>query len=165
MTTAYRISCMRSASGELKVQRWQWTKFKKEVSSCAAIFLKIQAFITCHYIYTCIILTSLLYRVRTLASNDTKESENSLESPHLGEIKRMCKQCIPGAPLFFARAPGMRLAHHLHMGHQCKRSRNGACLISIHQLEMPFKCFVVMPMSFMAFCVTHLLVARLCNLL
>ena len=51
-----------------------------------------------------IILTSLLYRVRTLTSHDTEESENSPESPHLGEIKRMRKQCVPGASPFFARA-------------------------------------------------------------
>ena len=34
-------------------------------------------------------------------SHNAKESENSPESPHLGEIKRMRK---PGTPLFFARA-------------------------------------------------------------
>ena len=62
--------------------------------------MKIQTFITRHYI----ILTSLLYRVRTLTSHDTEESENSPESPHLGEIKRMRKQCVPGASPFFARA-------------------------------------------------------------
>ena len=61
--------------------------------------LKIQTFITRHYI----ILTSLLYRVRTLTSHDTEESENSPESPHLGEIKRMRKYCVPGASPFFAR--------------------------------------------------------------
>ena len=61
--------------------------------------LKIQTFIAPHYI----ILTSLLYRVRTLTSHDTEESENSPESPHLGEIKRMRKQCVPGASLFRAR--------------------------------------------------------------
>ena len=37
-------------------------------------------------------------------SHSTKESENSPDSPHLGEIKRMRKQCVPGTPLFFARA-------------------------------------------------------------
>ena len=62
--------------------------------------LKIQTFITRHYI----ILTSLLYRVRTLTSHDTEESKNSPESPHLGEIKRMRKQCVPGASPFFGRA-------------------------------------------------------------
>ena len=40
----------------------------------------------------------------TLTSHDTEESENSPESPHLGEIKCMCKQCVPGAPPFFVRA-------------------------------------------------------------
>ena len=59
---------------------------------------KIQTFITRHNI----ILISLLYRVRTLTSHNTEESENSLESPHLGEIKRMHKQCVPGASPFFA---------------------------------------------------------------
>ena len=47
-------------------------------------------------------LTSLLYRVRTLMSHDTEQSENSPESPHLGEIKRMRKQCGPGTSPFFA---------------------------------------------------------------
>ena len=46
----------------------------------------------------------MLYRVRTLTSHNTKESENSPESPHLGEIKRMRKQCVPGASPFFAHA-------------------------------------------------------------
>ena len=50
------------------------------------------------------ILTSILYRVRTLASRNAEESENSPESPHHGEIKRMRKQCVPGAPPFFAHA-------------------------------------------------------------
>ena len=47
-----------------------------------------------------------LYRVRTLTSHNAEEleSENSPESPHLGEIKRMRKQCVPGASPFFARA-------------------------------------------------------------
>ena len=64
----------------------------------------IQTFITRHYI----ILTSLLYRVQTLTSHDTKKSENSPGFPHLGEIKRMRKQCIPGASPFL-HAPGTRL--------------------------------------------------------
>ena len=46
----------------------------------------------------------MLYRVRTLTSNNAEESENSPESPHLGEIKRMRKQRVPGASSFFARA-------------------------------------------------------------
>ena len=46
----------------------------------------------------------MLYRVRTLTSHNAEESENSPESPHLGEIKRMRKQCVPGASLFFVRA-------------------------------------------------------------
>ena len=67
------------------------TKFKRS-SSYAAI-------VTRHYS----ILTSILYRVRTLMSRNAEESENTPESPHLGEIKRMSKQCVPGAPLFFVR--------------------------------------------------------------
>ena len=46
----------------------------------------------------------MLYRVRTLTSHNAEESENSPESPHLGEIKCMRKQCVPGASPFFARA-------------------------------------------------------------
>ena len=46
----------------------------------------------------------MLYRVRTLTSHNAEESENSPESPHLGEIKHMRKQCVPGASPFFARA-------------------------------------------------------------
>ena len=30
-----------------------------------------------------------------------EESESSPESPHLGEIKRIHKQCVPGALPFF----------------------------------------------------------------
>ena len=62
--------------------------------------LKFPTFITRRYS----ILTSLLYQVRTLMSYDTEESENSPESPHLGEVKCMRKQCVPGASWFFARA-------------------------------------------------------------
>ena len=61
----------------------------------------------------------MLYRVRTLTSHNAEESENSPESPHLGEIKRMRKQCVPGASPFFARAgdeaTGL-LAQFLHTG-------------------------------------------------
>ena len=39
-----------------------------------------------------------------MMSHDAEESENSPESPHLGEIKCMRKQCVPGASSFFARA-------------------------------------------------------------
>ena len=46
----------------------------------------------------------MLNRVRTLTSHNAEESENSPESPHLGEIKRMRKQCVPGTSPFFARA-------------------------------------------------------------
>ena len=93
MTTAYRVSSVRSASEELKV----WRTTLKSLKGMRNCLLKIQTFITCHYI----ILTSLLYRVWTLMSHDTEESENSLESPHL---KHMCKQCVPGTSLFFVRA-------------------------------------------------------------
>jgi len=37
-------------------------------------------------------------------SHNAEESENTPESPYLGEIKRMRKQCVPGASPFFARA-------------------------------------------------------------
>ena len=73
---------------------------RKSLKGLRNHLVKIRTFITRHYI----ILTSLLYRVRTLTSHDTEESENSPESPHLGEIKRMRKQCVPGASPFFARA-------------------------------------------------------------
>ena len=72
---------------------------RKSLKGMRNHLLKIRTFITRHYI----ILTSLLYRVRTLMSHDTEESENSPEFPHLGEIKLMCKQCVPGAPPFFVR--------------------------------------------------------------
>ena len=55
----------------------------------------------CYFHY--IILTSILYRVQILTSHNTEKSENS-QSPHLREIKRMCKQCVPGAPPFVAHA-------------------------------------------------------------
>ena len=73
---------------------------RKSLKGLKKRFLKIRTFIRRHYT----ILTSLLYRVRTLTSHDTEESEYSRESPRLGEIKRMRKQCVPGASLFFARA-------------------------------------------------------------
>ena len=73
---------------------------RKSLKGMRNRLLKIQTFITYHYI----ILTSLLYRVQTLTSHDTEESENSLESPHLGKIKHMRKQCVPGTSLFFVCA-------------------------------------------------------------
>ena len=83
---------------------------RKSLKGLRNHLLKIRTFITRHYI----ILTSLLYRVRTLTSHDTEESENSPESTHLGEIKRMRKQCAPGASPFFARAGNeARLARSL----------------------------------------------------
>ena len=33
-----------------------------------------------------------------------EESENSPDSPYLGEIKRMHRQCVAGAPPFFVHA-------------------------------------------------------------
>ena len=85
--------------------------------------LKIRTF---HYI----ILTSLLYRVRTLTSHDTEESENSPESPHLGEIKHMRKQCVPGASLFFACARDEATEGHAPPGNfgnfRCSEVHSGA---------------------------------------
>ena len=69
--------------------------------------LKIQTLITRHYV----ILTSILYRVQTLTSHNTEESENSPDSPHLGETKRMRKQCVPQALLHFSCVPGTRLKY------------------------------------------------------
>ena len=60
------------ASGELKV----WRTILKSLKDMRNRLLKIQTFITRHYI----ILTSLLYWVQTLTSHDTEESENSPES-------------------------------------------------------------------------------------
>ena len=37
-------------------------------------------------------------------SRNVEESENTPESSHLGEIKHMRKQCVPGAPSFLACA-------------------------------------------------------------
>ena len=47
----------------------------------------------------------MLYRVQTLTSRNAEESENSPESPDLGEIKRMHKQCVPGTSPF-SHTPG-----------------------------------------------------------
>ena len=47
------------------------------------------------------------YTILSLNSDvtyNTEESENTPESPYLGEIKRMHKQCVPGVSPFFARA-------------------------------------------------------------
>ena len=55
-----------------------------EVSSCAAIRTCIKH----HYS----ILTSILYRVQTLTSHNTEESEYNLESLHRGEIKRTVRK-------------------------------------------------------------------------
>ena len=97
MTTAYRISSVRSASGELKVWRTILSlgvrsRWRAREIACWKSQLSLHA------------LTILLYRVRTLTSHDTEESKNSPESPYLGEIKRMRKQCVSSASPFFARA-------------------------------------------------------------
>ena len=65
---------------------------------CAKCKRRVESLEIC----TWIILRSL--QVRTLTSHDMRESENSPEFPHLGEIKRMRKQCIPGASPFFTCA-------------------------------------------------------------
>ena len=103
MTTAYRISCRGKSwkfreGSLLRLENHTWGR--KSLKGMRNRLLKIWTFITCHYI----ILTSILYRVRALTSHNTEESENSPDSPHLGEIKRTCKQCVPGAPPFFTRA-------------------------------------------------------------
>ena len=64
------------------------TKFKRSVAV-------LQSELTCH----CNILITIPYRVQTLTSHNTEESENTPESPYLGEIKRMRKQCVPGSLL------------------------------------------------------------------
>ena len=68
------------------------TKFKRSVAV-------LQSELSLHH---CIILTSILYRVQTLTSDNTEESENTPESPYLGEIKHMRKQCVPGISPFFS---------------------------------------------------------------
>ena len=73
---------------------------QKSLKGMTNRLLKIQTFITRHYI----ILTSLLYRVRTLTSHDTKESENTPESLHLGEIKTHAQTvCTRRFSVFCAR--------------------------------------------------------------
>ena len=66
---------MSSVRALQSTKSWAW----KSLKGMRNRLQKIQTFITRHYI----ILTSLLYRVRTLTSHDTEESENSLESPHV----------------------------------------------------------------------------------
>ena len=39
------------------------------------------------------------------------------ESPHLREIKRMRKQCVPGTPPFFARAGDEAMHYYLFIAH------------------------------------------------
>ena len=88
MVTEYRVQ---SASEKLKVvlrlENRTWGR--KSLKGMRNRLLK--TFIRRHYV----ILTSIriLYRVQTLTSHNTEESENSPESPPLGEIKRMRKQC------------------------------------------------------------------------
>ena len=106
--------------------------------------LKIRTFITRHYI----ILTSLLYRVRTLTSHDTEESENSPESPHLGEINA-CANSVYQALLRFTRAPGTRLRRivpsmeiRAHSGlflYWYKGCTNARCILSRSYGQEEFK--------------------------
>ena len=64
--------------------------------------LKIRTFITRHYN---IILRSLLYRVQTLTSHNTRKNQKIVQSPHiLGRLNACAKQCVPGASPFFAHA-------------------------------------------------------------
>ena len=102
---------------------------RKSLKGMRNRLLKIRTFITRHYI----ILTSLLYRVRTLTSHDTEESENSPESPHLGEIKRMRKQCTRRFS-FFLRAPGTRLVMYVtfqYLTVSCVPATDRVCDISV----------------------------------
>ena len=45
-------------------------------------------------------------------SHNTEESKNSSEFPQLGEIKSMCKQCVPGALPFFVHTGGEAILRH-----------------------------------------------------
>jgi len=93
---------------EVQVESWKFTEpyLGLQIAEGLACWKSI----THHYN---IILTSLLYRVQTLTSHNTEESENSPESPHLGEIKHMHKQCVPA---FFCVRQGQgylpQLPHH-----------------------------------------------------
>ena len=59
-------------------------------------------------------------------SHNAEESENSPESPHLGEIKRMRKLCVPGAPPFFTRAGDKASNEHGCLG------RDLCCGVNCH---------------------------------
>ena len=59
----------------------------------------------------------MLNRFRTLTSHNAEESENSPESPPLGEIKRMRKQFVPGGFSVFRARRGrgqFNASHALH---------------------------------------------------
>ena len=71
---------------------------RKSLKGLRNRLLKIRTFITRHLYYPD------KFTISSPTSHDTEESENSPESPHLGEIKRMRQQCVPGASPFFARA-------------------------------------------------------------
>ena len=102
------LMCAKCKRRVESLENYTWGR--KSLKGLRNRLLKIQTVITRHYI----ILTSLLYRVRTLTSHDTEESENNPESPHLGEIKRMRKQCVPGVPPFFAHAGDEANVQHVH---------------------------------------------------
>ena len=88
-----------------EVQAESWKFREPYLGSQIAEGLACWKSITHHYN---IILTSILYQVQTLMSHNTEESENSPESPHLGETKRMRSVYQP----FFAG--GEAICPHYH---------------------------------------------------
>ena len=98
MTTAHRISC---ADGSLlRLENHTWGR--KSLKGMRNRLLK--TFITRHYI----ILTSILYRVRTL-THITRKNQKIARTPHILGRLNACANSVYKALLRFSRAPGMRL--------------------------------------------------------
>ena len=100
----------------------------QEVSSGAAI----RTFITRH----CNILISIHYRVRTLTPHNTEESENTPESPYLGEIKRMRK--LVSCPAYFSHAEGKNSLVNGLFRLCSKRHVGGAPIRLLHENDVTY---------------------------
>ena len=99
MTTAYRISCPKCKRRVESSENHTWGR--KSLKGLRIRLLKIQTFITSHYI----ILTSLLYRVQTLMSHNM-ENPKIAQSPHILGRLNACTNSVYRALLRFSHTPG-----------------------------------------------------------
>ena len=76
-----------------------------------------------------------------------EENPKIAQSPHLGVIKRMRKQCVPGASLFFARAGGQGYVELPYL--YCQKQKAGWLPGNEATSLIPFCCLYFVIFTFM----------------